>query len=107
MFATIAKKASQSPLAALREVEDALAALDGEQRRKLELAKAAAASQASAAAALALYAEGEADLQTVLDTQRAGYEQQDRLTVSELAWASAHIALYKALGGGWDMDGGQ
>ena len=94
-------------LAALREVEDALAALDGEQRRKLELAKAAAASQASAAAALALYAEGEADLQTVLDTQRAGYEQQDRLTVSELAWASAHIALYKALGGGWDMDGGQ
>ena len=101
------KTYEKTVLAALREVEDALASLDGEQRRKQHLSAAESTGRRNAEAALSLYAEGEADLQTVLDTQRAWYESQDQLTLSELAWTSGHIALFKALGGGWDMESGQ
>jgi len=96
------KHYEKTVLTAFREVEDGLAALNGEQRRKQSLAAAAASGQGSAAAALALYTEGEADLQTVLDTRRSWYDTQDQLAQSELAWATGHVALFKALGGGWE-----
>lgn len=88
-------------LAALREAEDALAALDGERRRRQSLLAAEASRRANAEAAVALYAEGEAELQTVLDTQRDWYDIQEQLVSSELAFAAGHVALFKALGGGW------
>jgi NodT family efflux transporter outer membrane factor (OMF) lipoprotein len=97
------KSYEKTVLAALRETEDALASLDGEQRRLQQLSAAEAASRANAEAALGLYAEAETDLQTVLDTQRVGYEAQDQMAQSQLAWTISHIALFKALGGGWDM----
>lgn len=100
------KTYQKTVLTALRETEDALASLDGEQRRKQTLSGAEAVNRANAATALALYAEAEADLQTVLDTQRLWYESQDQLVQSELAVAIDHIALFKALGGGWDMETG-
>jgi len=31
---------------------------------------------------------------------------QDSLTQSRLAWVTHYVALYKALGGGWNADGG-
>jgi len=98
------KAYEKTVLVAFREVEDALAAMDGEQRRQQHLIAAEAASRRSAEAALAFYTEGQAELQTVLDTRRVWYEAQDQLTLSELAWASDHIALFKALGGGWNAE---
>jgi NodT family efflux transporter outer membrane factor (OMF) lipoprotein len=98
------KAYEKAVLAALREAEDALANLDGERRRKQALAAAEASARGSAEAAWALYTEGEADLQTVLETRRAWHESQDQLALAELAWATGHIALFKALGGGWDME---
>ncbi len=96
------KSYEKTVLTALREVEDALASLNGERQRKRSLAAAEATGHSSAETALALYTEGEAELQTVLDTRRSWYDNQDQLTQSELAWATGHVALFKALGGGWE-----
>ncbi|MFM8330926.1 MAG: efflux transporter outer membrane subunit, partial [Candidatus Methylumidiphilus sp.] len=93
-------------LAALREVEDALAALVGEQRRKQSLAAAAATAKHNADAALAIYTEGETGLETVLDAARTWYDAQEQLALSEHAWASGHVSLCKALGGGWNNEAG-
>ncbi|WP_161990592.1 efflux transporter outer membrane subunit [Candidatus Methylobacter oryzae] len=88
-------------LTALREVEDNLALLQGEQSRRLALENAEQSARKAAETAEAYYAEGEADLQSVLDTRRAWHGAREQLTQSRLAWATAHVALFKALGGGW------
>ncbi|WP_427501782.1 efflux transporter outer membrane subunit (plasmid) [Methylomonas sp. MED-D] len=88
-------------LTALREVEDSLASAQGvkKQRESLESAEQAAAKAANTA--LAFYREGEVDLQVVLDTRRTWHESREQLAQSQLAWANTHVALFKALGGGW------
>jgi multidrug efflux system outer membrane protein len=47
------------------------------------------------------YREGLVDFQRVLDSQRALFSQQERLVTTRGAVAQSLIALYKALGGGW------
>ena len=47
------------------------------------------------------YREGLVDFQRVLDSQRALFSQQERLVLTQGAVAQSLIALYKALGGGW------
>nr|WP_178115231.1 efflux transporter outer membrane subunit [Pseudomonas sp. SWRI 103] len=47
------------------------------------------------------YQAGAADLLTVLETQRTLYAAQDQNVQLRLARLQASIALYKALGGGW------
>ena len=91
-------------LNALREVEDNLASIKGEHSRKKAHESAERSSRQAAEAAMALYTEGETDLQTVLDTRRAWHDARDRLTQSQLAWSTAHVALYKSLGGGWEAE---
>jgi outer membrane protein TolC len=49
-----------------------------------------------------LYLRGLADFLTVLDTQRSVYAAEDDLVLSDRTVAVSLIALYKALGGGWD-----
>jgi outer membrane protein TolC len=41
----------------------------------------------------------------VLESQRALYQSQDALVESERAVSADLIALYKALGGGWESQG--
>jgi outer membrane protein, multidrug efflux system len=43
-----------------------------------------------------------ADFLTVLDAERTLLESQDRLADSETLTATALVAVYKALGGGWE-----
>ena len=90
-------------LSAFREVEDTLAALNGEYRRQQSLLAAETTARQSFEAASAIYQEAETELQTVLDTHRTWYDVQEQLLQSHLAWATGHIALFKALGGGWEM----
>lgn len=92
----------KSVLTAFREVEDALATLNGEYRHKQLLEATEANAQKSFASAQSLYAEGLTELQTVLETRRSWLATQDLLADSELAWSVGHVALFKALGGGWD-----
>ena len=49
-----------------------------------------------------LYRNGLADFLRVLESQRSLYQSQDALIDSDQAVSSNLIALYKALGGGWE-----
>ena len=48
------------------------------------------------------YEAGAEDLLTVLETQRTLYDAQDQNVLLRLSRLQASIALYKALGGGWN-----
>ena len=47
------------------------------------------------------YREGLVDFERVLDSQRALFSQQERLVITRGGVAQNLIALYKAMGGGW------
>jgi NodT family efflux transporter outer membrane factor (OMF) lipoprotein len=88
-------------LAALQEVEDALVSLSA--TREQLAAQQAAARSARAAATLAdlRYRSGLVDFQNVLQTQRTLLLADDSLIGFTTTLATAHVRLYKALGGGW------
>jgi outer membrane protein, multidrug efflux system len=93
----------QTVLNALREVEDAMIALQTEQRRTHSLYESESANAQSAHLAENLYRQGLTDFLTVLDAQRQLYESQDALARSQQTVTTDAIALYKALGGGWEQ----
>jgi outer membrane protein TolC len=88
-------------LIALREVEDALVALDKEHERREALRQAVAANRRAVDLSLLLYREGQTDFLNVLTSQRALYGVEDALVQSERDLATSQAALFKALGGGW------
>ncbi|WP_287983652.1 TolC family protein, partial [Diaphorobacter sp.] len=88
-------------LAALRDVEDALVALQGERARLLRLQAAAQAADNAALLAQNRYQSGLIDFQAVLETQRTLLSTQDGLATSAANVGLGHVRLYKALGGGW------
>ena len=49
------------------------------------------------------YAAGVADFLSVLDAERTQLEVQAQLAQSETRTATSLIAVYKALGGGWEI----
>jgi len=51
-----------------------------------------------------LYVRGLNDFLNVLDTQRSLYAAENDLAQSEATMASNLVALYKALGGGWEIN---
>jgi NodT family efflux transporter outer membrane factor (OMF) lipoprotein len=91
----------QAVLDALREVEDALAGCAELRRRERHLRDAAATQAQAEALARELFAKGLADYFAVLEAQRALVQAQAELARGETELALAHVALYKALGGGW------
>ena len=95
----------QTMLAAFTDVETALTAYAKEQTRRQSLAHAAQANEQVVALAVDLYRHGLADFLRVLESQRSLYQSQDALIESERAVSSDLIALYKALGGGWEIEG--
>jgi NodT family efflux transporter outer membrane factor (OMF) lipoprotein len=93
-------------LTALKDVEDALVALQGDSER---LARLQAASTAAANAELLArqrYQSGLIDFRTVLDTQRTLLSTQDSVASTQATLSADHVRLYKALGGGWTPDAG-
>jgi outer membrane protein, multidrug efflux system len=88
-------------LAALADVEAALAA--GGRTAEQELLQAQVVEQARTALRLAeiRYREGADDLLTVLDAQRTLFQAEDQLAQVRLARLQASVNLHKALGGGW------
>lgn len=93
------EKAIQS---AFREVADALAgrATLGEQLRA-EQAQASAEAERLRLSELR-YRNGVASFLDVLDAQRSLFATQQNLALSQLALQQNQVALYKALGGGWN-----
>ncbi len=88
-------------LTSLKEVEDALAALQGDRQRLQQLQAAADAAQAAATLASQRYQSGLIDFQTVLTTQRTLLTTQDSVASARADVSADHVRLYKALGGGW------
>jgi NodT family efflux transporter outer membrane factor (OMF) lipoprotein len=89
-------------LGALREVESALVALDKERERRQSLGEAVTANRRAVDLSLRLYREGQSDFLNVLTAQRSLYSVEDALVQSERTIATNMVALFKALGGGWD-----
>ena len=91
----------QTVLNALEETENALVEYNRARQERAQLAEAALANQRAYELAHLRFDEGLADFLTVLDTESRLLEDQQRLAVSETRTATALVALYKALGGGW------
>ena len=95
----------QTVLRAVEELETALTGYGENQQRLGSLAQAAAQSGRAAELAQLRYKEGTTPYLTVLDAQRSLLRAQDAVAVAETASYTSLIALYKALGGGWQAPG--
>lgn len=92
-------------LRALEETENALVELSRQQARRDSLKTSSEASEEAARLARERFEDGAADFLAVLDAERTMLQAQDRLARSETDTATALVALYKALGGGWELAG--
>ncbi len=90
-------------LTALEETENALVAYSEEQSRREHLESAVRSNEESVKLSSELYKAGLTDFLSVLDAQRALYADEDLLAQSRTAQTVDLIALYKALGGGWEQ----
>jgi multidrug efflux system outer membrane protein len=93
----------QRVLLALEETENALVDFTRQQASRDFLRASAQASTTAQNLARQRYQLGVADFLTVLDAERTLLEAQDRLADSETLTATALLAVYKALGGGWEI----
>ncbi len=94
-------------LRAAQESEDALIGFLKAQEATAFAQNSVNAARRSVEIALVQYREGAVDYQRVLDTQRALLQEEIRLTETRSSIATNLIALYKALGGGWELRQGQ
>jgi multidrug efflux system outer membrane protein len=94
----------ETVLTSLEETENALVDFGRARARRAFLRESAKASQEAADLAHSRYDNGATDFLTVLDAERVLLETQDQLAQTETQTATALVAVYKALGGGWDND---
>jgi NodT family efflux transporter outer membrane factor (OMF) lipoprotein len=93
----------QSVLTALQEVESSLTAYSKEQQRLAALADAVAANRRAVDISTRLYTQGLTDFLNVLVAQRSLFASQDALVQSQSSVSTNLVAVYKALGGGWEQ----
>ncbi len=91
-------------LTALHEVEDSIIAYSNEQDHHAALAEAVASAKDSVDISRDQYKQGLVDFLQVIDTQRRLLVAQDQLAQSDQAISVNLVALYKSLGGGWEVD---
>lgn len=89
-------------LNALRETDSAAIAYVKNQQRAADLAEAVKEQQRAVELANQLFAKQLTNFLTVLDSQRRLFELQDQLVESQGDVGTSLVALYKALGGGWE-----
>jgi NodT family efflux transporter outer membrane factor (OMF) lipoprotein len=97
----------QTVLSAMADVENALTAYAQEQTRRQSLAAAVQAGRQALEISEQLYQNGLSDFLHVLDSQRSLYAGEDALAQSDRDVALNLVALYKALGGGWESFNGE
>jgi NodT family efflux transporter outer membrane factor (OMF) lipoprotein len=100
-FQQLAEIYRDAVLQAARDVDDAAVSYSKSLEQVALLEQAAAAAMRSLDIANLQYREGMADFQRVLDAQRALFSQQERVVSNRGAVVSGLIAVYKAMGGGW------
>ena len=93
----------QTVLRALEETENALVTHARTRESLKDAADAARQSLTAAQIARTRYEGGLVDFLEVLDAERTQLAAEDRLAQSRTEAATSLIAVYKALGGGWEM----
>ncbi len=88
-------------LSAWHDVANALIAYQDEQLRRAQLINAVTENRRALVLAQSRYREGVADFLTVLDTERNLLSAEQQLAASTTTVSTNLVALYKALGGGW------
>ena len=94
-------------LKAHQEVEDALVAFLKAQERAEFLARSTAAAKSAFDLVMQQYREGLKDFTAVLVAQQALLNEQDNLTVTLGNLSSNLVAVYRGLGGGWEIREGK
>lgn len=89
-------------LRALQDVDSTLVAYAHDQARRESLATLVAENQRAVNIAQSEYSNGIIDLLDVLEVQRNLYASQDALAQATQNVSTDLVALYKALGGGWE-----
>ncbi|HEX6767769.1 MAG TPA: TolC family protein, partial [Candidatus Binatia bacterium] len=92
----------KSVLTGLGDVESVLVSYAKEQSRYRSLLEAVSANRRAMQIADDLYTQGLVAFLSVLDAQRTLLSSESDLAQSEANMASNLVALYKALGGGWE-----
>jgi len=90
-------------LRAQGEVENAIAAYLGAQRQVTFLTGSVGSAARAVELAEFQYREGAVDYTRVLNTQQFLVTEQDRLVATRGSVALNLVAIYKALGGGWEL----
>ncbi len=91
-------------LQAWQEIDNALTAYQAEQARRDQLAQAVTDNKHALALAQERYAQGVSDFLDVLTAQRSLLATQQELARSTTIVSTNLVALYKALGGGWESN---
>ncbi|WP_246793292.1 efflux transporter outer membrane subunit [Burkholderia perseverans] len=91
-------------LVALRDVDNALAVYRTDQTRHAELDDAVRAERGALDLARDSYRKGIVPFLDVLDAERQWSQARQQAVQGELQTTTDLVALYKALGGGWDPD---
>jgi len=97
----------QTVLDAAREVDDAIVSLAGTQAQESIMADTVEAAKRSNELSLLRYQEGFSGYQRVLDAQQALFSQQNRYVQNRGSSVRNVVAIYKALGGGWEIREGR
>jgi outer membrane protein, multidrug efflux system len=90
-------------LTALKEVETALTAYAKEHEQRRALTVAVVENRRAVSLSMELYVAGRTNFLSVLIAQRSLYVAEESLALSTRNQATDLIALYKALGGGWEI----
>ncbi|RRV16942.1 efflux transporter outer membrane subunit [Pseudomonas saudiphocaensis] len=96
----------QQVLLALEESENAFSDYARAQQRLLSLLRQSGASRAAARQAEIRYREGTVDFLVLLDAERERLAAEDAQAQAEVDVYRGVVALYKALGGGWQLSNG-
>ena len=93
----------QAVLNAQREVEDGMSEFAAAQRSAASLRQAVNAARVAARVARAQYQQGQTDFTTVVTAERSLLSYEGQLVQAEAAIPSSLAAVYRALGGGWQI----
>jgi NodT family efflux transporter outer membrane factor (OMF) lipoprotein len=94
----------QAIIQSLSDVEDALVAYHQEQARRETLQRSVEANRRSVDLAKQLNRAGLVDFLNVLTAEQSLFVSQDQLAQSNQTVSTNLVALYKALGGGWEIN---
>ena len=99
-----ALKLHQAVLQAWTDVDNAMTAFAQAQAARAQTARAAASDQNALGAANQQFQQGQVDFLNVISAQNALLQAQGALAESDTEIDTDLVALYRALGGGWDQE---